>query len=103
MRNRGSDQRESGDFTRQKPDLPEPTPEEKAEHDRIRKELEPIREQYGALIQKISGPSRVRSGAEYTKVMEELSEVGRRMSELNAQLPREYDTHGWVWLFLRKR
>jgi len=91
-----------GDYATQKPDLPEPTAEEKAEHERIRKELEPIRKRYGELIQKLQGRSRVRTQEEQEKVYEEMKEVSRRMSELRGKLPREYESHGWVWLFLRK-
>jgi hypothetical protein len=91
-----------GDFATQKPNLPEPTAEEKAEHERIRKELEPIRAEYSAIIQKLQGPQRVKEKEERDKVIKELNEVGRRMGELRRKLPREYDRHGWVWLFLRK-
>lgn len=91
-----------GDYATQKPDLPEPTAQEKAEHERIRKELEPVRERYGELIQKLQGRSRVRTQEQREKVYEEMREVSRRMSELRGKLPREYESHGWVWLFLRK-
>jgi len=91
-----------GDVTSQKPDLPEPTPEEKARHDQIRKELEPLQKRYGELIQKLMGPSRVRDKEEANKVQEEMRQISQQMQPLRAQLPREYETHGWVWLFLRK-
>jgi len=91
-----------GDYATQKPDLPEPTPQEKAEHERIRKELEPIRKRYGELIQKLQGSSRVRTQEQREEVFKEMGEVRQRMSELRAKLPREYESHGWVWLFLRK-
>ena len=91
-----------GDCGTQKPDVPEPTPEEKTEHDRIRKELESIQEQYRELIDKLMGPNRVRTTEERDKVHEELQKVGERMGELREKLPREYENHGWVWLFLRK-
>ena len=91
-----------GDLASQKPDNPEPTPEEKAEFDKRREELGTIRERYSELVQKISGPSRVRDETELKKVQEEFTKVRERMSELQSQLPQEYDLHGWVWLFLRK-
>ena len=28
--------------------------------------------------------------------------LGQRMQELHKALPPEYETHGWVWLFLRE-
>ena len=55
-----------GDRTSQKPDLPEPTAEEKAEHERIRKELAEVRKEYSPLAQKLFGdePSDRRRGAQ---------------------------------------
>ena len=47
-----------GDFTTQTPDLPEPTPEEKAKHDEIRKELAKVEGRYRELIEKLFGPKR---------------------------------------------
>jgi len=91
-----------GDFATQKPDLPEPTPEEKAEHERIRKELESIQKRYSELIQKIYGPSRVRTKEGIEQVQKEMEPVRKHMTELRSKLPREYERHGWVWLFLRK-
>lgn len=91
-----------GDFAMQKPDLPEPTPEEKAEHDRIRKELEPIQQRFGELIQKMRGPSRIKAKEEMEKIQKEMQDVSNRMLELRSKLPVEYERHGWVWLFLRK-
>ena len=87
-----------GDFTRQKPDLPEPTPAEKAEHERIRKEMEPLQQQYGELRQKL----RNLSPEQRDEAQEEMQKVYERIRELNAKLPKEYENHGWVWLFLRK-
>jgi len=91
-----------GDFAMQKPDLPEPTAEEKAEYDRIRKELEPIQQRFGELIQKMRGPSRVKTKEEMEQLQKEMQEISNRMSELRSKLPPEYERHGWVWLFLRK-
>ena len=91
-----------GDFATQKPDLPEPTPEEKAEHERIRKELELIRKPYSELFQKLMGPSRLREKEEIEQVQKEMADLRKRMTELRSKLPREYERHGWVWLFLRK-
>jgi hypothetical protein len=92
-----------GDIAYQKPDLPEPSPEEKAEHERIRKELETVQKSYGELIQKIHGPSRVHTKEEVEQVEKNMEPVRKRMTELRSKLPREYDRHGWVWLFLRKK
>ena len=92
-----------GDSATQKPDRPEPTPEEKAEYDRIRIELKPIQSRYGELSQKLRGPSRVTEKDQIEQIREEMGKVRKRLTELHSKLPREYDTHGWVWLFLRKK
>ena len=87
-----------GDFARQKPDLPEPTPEERAKHDRIRQELEPLQKRYSELRRKL----RELPQEERHEVETERQEIYERMSALRAKLPKEYEYHGWVWLFLRK-
>lgn len=91
-----------GDMTTQKPDVPEPTAAEKAKHDGIRKELEPVQRRYSELINKIMGESRVRDEKEQERIHKELTEVSTKMQALRKELPVEYETHGWVWLFLRK-
>lgn len=91
-----------GDFTHQKPDRPEPTAEEQARYDRIRKELEPVQKRYGELFTKLHMPSRVRDPDERENLMEEWKEVSKQSQALRSQLPREYELHGWVWLFLRR-
>lgn len=91
-----------GDLAYQKPDLPEFTPEEKAGHDKIRKELDSIQKHYRELTQKLSGPQRVKTQEEINQVQKEMEETRKKMTELRSKLPREYETHGWVWLFLRK-
>ena len=92
-----------GDRTNQKPDRPETTPEQKAEYDRIRDELKPIQTRYGELSQKLRGPARVTEKEQIDQILEEMRQVRKRMTELNSKLPREYETHGWVWLFLRTK
>jgi FG-GAP-like repeat len=91
-----------GDFTTQKPDRPEPTAEQQAEHEKIRKELEPIRKRFGELIEKLHGSSPVKTKEEKDELQKELQEVSRKMQELQSKLPVESENHGWVWLFLRK-
>lgn len=92
-----------GDRASQKPDRPEPTPEEEAEYDRIREELKPIQSRYGELWQKLRGPSRVTDEEQVKQIQEELSKVMRQTAELRSKLPTESETHGWVWLFLRRK
>ncbi len=91
-----------GDVFYQKPDRPEPTAEEQAEHERIRTELESLRSRSSELYEKAQGSSRVQDKDERDKLQKELDEVSERIRSLYSQLPREYETHGWVWLFLRK-
>jgi hypothetical protein len=93
-----------GDFATQKPDLPEPTPAEKAEHDRVRAELEPLNKRYGEMIQQIFGPGRKKEKTpeEREKFEKEMKELQEKMQALREKLPKEYENHGWVWLFLRK-
>jgi hypothetical protein len=91
-----------GDFAVQEPNLPEPTPEQKAEHAEIRKELEKVRERYRTLSEKLYGKDRVRTKDQIEQVEKEQEDVRKRMTELNSKLPAESERHGWVWLFLRK-
>jgi hypothetical protein len=91
-----------GDLAYLKPNRPEPTPEEKARHEQIRKELEPLRARYGELSRKLYSPSPGRTKEEHDKLNEDMKQVMDQIRPLQSQLPREYETHGWVWLFLRK-
>ncbi|MGH9361482.1 MAG: FG-GAP repeat domain-containing protein, partial [Thermoanaerobaculia bacterium] len=91
-----------GDFATQKPDLPEPTPEEKARHDELRAELRSLQEGFVGLVRKIHGPDRVRDKDALEKVRDELREAVERMNELRSEIPAESENHGWVWLFLRR-
>ncbi len=91
-----------GDFATQAPDLPEPTAAQKAKHAALRKELQDVQRRYGEKVQTIFGPNRAKTMEELDKANKELQEIRRKMQELNAQLPAEYENHGWIWLFLRK-
>jgi hypothetical protein len=92
-----------GDYTTQKPDLPEPTAAEKAVHDKLRKELAVVQGTYSKLVNQLIGRNApVKDKEERKKLQKELNEVAQKMSKLRAQLPQEYETHGWVWLFLRQ-
>ncbi|MHC4342757.1 MAG: FG-GAP repeat domain-containing protein [Planctomycetota bacterium] len=91
-----------GDYTTQKPDLPEPTAEEKAEHDRLRKERERLRMEYYTSYDKLRGADRGLEEAERKRLEEEFRTLQEKMQKLDARIPPEYESHGWVWLFLRK-
>jgi hypothetical protein len=92
-----------GDFARQKPDLPEFTDEQKAEHEKMRKELETVSENYRTLSEKLHGKDRVRTKEQIEQIEKEQDDVFKHMMELRSKLPTEYERHGWVWLFLRKK
>ena len=91
-----------GDFSFQKPDLPEFTDEQKAEHERMKKELETARENNRTLSEKLYGKDSARTKEQIEQLKKEQQEVRNRMTELRSKLPAEYERHGWVWLFLRK-
>ncbi len=91
-----------GDFASQKPELPEFTAEQKAEHAKLRKELDEVQKRWSDLYQKVHGPNKVKEKAERAKLEKEMSEVGQKMHSLHEKLPKESEYHGWVWLFLRK-
>jgi hypothetical protein len=91
-----------GDFTTQKPDLPEPSADEKAEHTKLRAELDEVMKQYSQLTPKLFGDKPVRDKTEFERLQKEMSQLVTRMQELRGKLPPEYDNHGWVWLFLRQ-
>jgi len=92
-----------GDYAVQKPDLPEPTAEQKAEHAEIRKELEEVQRDFGTLSQKLYGKDRPGTKQEIEQIEKEREEALNRMTELRSKLPVEAERHGWVWLFLRKK
>lgn len=92
-----------GDFTYQKPNLPEFTDEQKAEHTRLRKELDKVRERYRTLSEKLYGKDRISTKEQIEQTEKEQEEVREHMTELRSILPVESERHGWIWLFLRKK
>lgn len=91
-----------GDYGTLKPDRPDPTPEEQARYDQIRKDMEPIEKRFRELIQRLDGSDRPKTKEDQKQLYESLNEISGQMQSLRSQLPPEYETHGWVWLFLRK-
>jgi len=89
-----------GDFTTQKANLPELTAEQKAEHAKLRKELASAQSRFSELVTKMRVPGRTKK-EERARLEKEFEEVSRRLGEVQAKLPQEYENHGWVWLFLR--
>jgi hypothetical protein len=92
-----------GDYTLQKPDLPEPTAAEKAEHDKIRGELAAVRKEFSKHSQKMFGTDRPKEQSKLKAMRDEMHKLSARMQELQSKLPSESETHGWIWLFLRQK
>lgn len=91
-----------GDFATQAPVRPEPTPAQKAEQEKLRKELDQVMQTYQGLVERVYGSKREKDDAERSRLTKELSATAEKMSSLRAKLPAEYENHGWIWLFLRK-
>lgn len=91
-----------GDYTNQKPDLPEPTTEQKAEQEKAKKEIEAIQGKYRVQIDKIMGPNRIKDKDALDQAQKELTQIQQQMQKLYAKVPKEEESHGWVWLYLRK-
>jgi hypothetical protein len=53
-------------------------------------------------VRKLIGPSRVKDKDQAKKASEDLQKLRTRMIELQKEAGTEYETHGWVWLFLRE-
>jgi len=92
-----------GDYSRQRPNLPEPTAEQKAEHEQIRvkiKELEPnVQKLFQAFM---TAREKGVDQEELKKVINEWQDADKPLRELRQKLPPEYEMHGYVWLYLRK-
>src|SRR5262249_12799004 len=91
-----------GDLSNQKPNKPEPTAEQKKKQAEAKKEMEKLQGQYALLVQKIIGPNRVKDKDQAKKVSEQLTKLRERLMEVQKESGAEYETHGWVWLFLRE-
>ncbi len=92
-----------GDNAMQKPDLPEPTAEQKAEYTQLREELEKVQKRYSELSEKLYGKSKDFTKEQIEEIEKEHKEALDNMTELRSKLPKESERHGWVWLFLRKK
>ena len=90
-----------GDYATQKPGGPKPTPERQAEIDKVHSEIDGLMERYRELSMKLRGANRVTEQSERDRIQAEFTRVGSKMQELRQSIPPEYETHGWVWLFLR--
>jgi hypothetical protein len=91
-----------GDLSNMKPDRPEPTPEEKKKQEQAKKDMDKLQGEYALLVQKIFGPNRVKDKEESKKVSDQLTKLREKMVELQKEAGSDYETHGWVWVFLRE-
>lgn len=91
-----------GDFATQKPDRAEPTAAEKEKQDKSKKELDEVVAEYQKVSERLFGPKATKDKDEQEKARKELKALMARMQELRKSIPREYENHGWVWLFKRK-
>jgi len=91
-----------GDLSNQKPNKPAPTAEQKKKQAEARKEMEKLQGEYGQLVQKMIGPNRVKDKDGAKKVSEQLTKLRERLMAAQKESGAEYETHGWLWLFLRE-
>ncbi len=91
-----------GDMTEQKPDLPDPTPEQKKEHEKLRAEQSSLSKDYSSLVQKLFGSSREKDEQKLKEMAEKFKKLQLRMAEIRKLLPVESETHGWIWYYERK-
>ena len=91
-----------GDFATQRPDRPEPSAEEKAKIAKAKKELDEAVAQYREAYARSADPSRSRRRPSGRSAEKEIQTLMKRMQDPWKVLPREYEEHGWVWLFERK-
>jgi len=91
-----------GDYATMKPDRPEPTAQEKAEHDRLRERLDRHEKRYRELVDRLYGTSRTKDKAERDGLEKELNTVTQELFALQKKLPPEEETHGWIWFFARR-
>ena len=66
------------------------------------KEMGRLQGEYGQLVQKIIGPDRVKDKDEAKKINDQLTKVRKKLIAAQKESGADYDTHGWVWLFLRE-
>jgi hypothetical protein len=93
-----------GDYSELKPDLPPPTAEQEAVHAKTRAELDGLQQRYGDLIDQLvgRGGGREKDAAKREALHAEFKKVQASITSLRESLPRESESHGWIWLFERR-
>jgi hypothetical protein len=94
-----------GDFSYQKPQLAPPTPEQQAEYDKLRAQMNELQPKYSAAMQKlyVHDPTQPKlTPKEREDAEKEFVQLSQEMQSIRQKLPAESEYHGWVWLFTRK-
>lgn len=92
-----------GDYTTQKPDRPDPTPEQKARQDKLRAQLSALQPDYTKAMQAYTDArEKGKSKEEREQAQKTFFATMEKMRAIQQKLPPEYESHGWVWLFVRK-
>jgi hypothetical protein len=91
-----------GDFATQKPDLPEPTAEQKEEYAKLRKERDELEAKIDKMMDERRKEMQSASKEEREKLKKEVDEMISRFREIEAKLPPRFEPHGWIWFFKRK-
>lgn len=80
------------------------TPEQQAEFDRLQAQYDKAQESYQSVVGKLRGVDRTSPEGQklLQDLMPEITEMGKKLRELRAKLPKERSLHGWVWLFKRR-
>ncbi len=88
-----------GDYGNLKPPPQPVTPEQAKRHAALREELATLETEFNPLA--YSPPPANESDAAKQQRVARISELQIRVLAIRNQLPRETESHGWVWLFLR--
>jgi hypothetical protein len=91
-----------GDLSNQKPVKPDPTPEQKKKQAEAKHEMTKLQGEYSQVVQKLMGPNRVKDKDQAKKVSDQLTKLRERMIQAQKESGSDYETHGWVWLFLQE-
>jgi hypothetical protein len=91
-----------GDYATQRPPPKSLSPEEAAKIDAAKKELAEVEKHYNELARRLyPDDGAPLADAEKTRINDEFEKTGARLFELRKIVPPEYESHGWIWLFLR--
>ena len=91
-----------GDSTDGRTARSETTPEEKAEQDAAREEMEIVGKRLGEIIQTLRDEQHVPDGNQRKELEEESRAASEEIRDLSMKIPQELEKHGRVWLFQRK-